>query len=347
MSEVVSLKPKEVDFMKSRYVWIGLFVVGMLMGACSRSGKDQKAVKVEGLTAEPLPPLVVVIPKGTTHSFWQSVKAGAEKAAKETGVRFIWQGPQREDDRDAQIAVVQNAVSRNADAIVLAPLDDEALVGPVAMAVKRGIKVVIIDSALRYDDTSSFVATDNVQGGKLCAKRLAEVMGGKGSIIMLRYAEGSASTTSREEGFLSGLQEYGPGMTILSATQYAGATIESALKVAQNLLNLYPNVEGVFCPNESSTQGMLRALEIAGKTKQVKLVGFDANESMIGSMRDGDVCGLALQDPYRMGYVGVSMALKAIRGSTVEKRVDTGVIMVTTNNLDTPEVQKLLHPESR
>lgn len=332
--------------MKNRAVWVVMLSLAVLVGSCGKSD-PKKADTADPAAAAELAPLIVVIPKGTTHSFWQSVKAGADKAAAETGIRHIWQGPQREDDRDMQIQVVQSAVSRKADAIVLAPLDDEALVGPVAMAVKRGIKVVIIDSALNYDETTSFVATDNFEGGRLCAKRLSEALGGKGSVVMLRYAEGSASTTSREEGFLSGLKEYAPDVTILSANQYAGATIESALEVSQNLLNLYPNVDGIFCPNESSTQGMLRALQMARKAKTVRLVGFDANEALIGGLREGEVAGLALQDPYRMGFVGVSMAVQALRGVTVEKRIDTGIIMVTTNNVDSPEVKSLLKPELR
>ena len=178
-------------------------------------------------------PKIAVIPKGTTHSFWKSIHAGARKAAEEFGADINWQGPQKEDDRQLQIQVVQTFISRKVDAIVLAPLDNRALVPSVEAAVKRGIKVIIIDSDLNSEKHSSFVATDNTAGGKLCAKRLSEIMGGKGKALMLRYAEGSASTANREQGFLDGMKEFGPDIELVSTTQYAGATMEKAFQAAR------------------------------------------------------------------------------------------------------------------
>jgi ribose transport system substrate-binding protein len=264
--------------------------------------KQQAATQAEnGLT-------VAVIPKGTTHVFWKSIHAGAVKAADELGVDVIWQGPQKEDDRKMQIEVVQNFVSRGADAIVLAPLDDVALVNPVRTAVQRGIEVVIIDSDLQSDDYSSFVATDNYEGGKLAAKRLTEVMGGKGQALMLRYAEGSASTMKREQGFLDGMKEYGPEIELLSTNQYGGVTAESAFQASQNLLTRFDDVDGIFCPNESTTFGMLRALQTAGKAGSIAFVGFDSSEPLVTALKEGQINGLTLQNPFRMGYLGVVTA---------------------------------------
>jgi ribose transport system substrate-binding protein len=301
--------------------------------------KQQAATQAEnGLT-------VAVIPKGTTHVFWKSIHAGAVKAADELGVDVIWQGPQKEDDRKMQIEVVQNFVSRGADAIVLAPLDDVALVNPVRTAVQRGIEVVIIDSDLQSDDYSSFVATDNYEGGKLAAKRLTEVMGGKGQALMLRYAEGSASTMKREQGFLDGMKEYGPEIELLSTNQYGGVTAESAFQASQNLLTRFDDVDGIFCPNESTTFGMLRALQTAGKAGSIAFVGFDSSEPLVTALKEGQINGLTLQNPFRMGYLGVVTAVKAAQGEPVEKRIDTGVTMVTPANMDSPEVQQLLSPD--
>jgi len=287
---------------------------------------------------------IAVIPKGTTHSFWKTVHAGALKAAQELDVEIIWQGPHKEDDRQLQIQVVQNFISRAVDAIVLAPLDNRALAIPVASAVKRGIPVVIIDSGLQSDAQSSFVATDNHAGGKLCAKRLCELVEGKGKVIMLRYAEGSASTANREQGFLDGVAEYGAEIELLSTSQYAGTTIEKAFQAGQNLLNRFAEVDAIFCPNESSTQGMLRALQTSGRAKDVIFVGFDSNETLLKAMRDGEVHGLALQSPFNMGYLGVVTAVNVINGKAVEKRVDTGVRMLTPDNMDTPEMKDLVNP---
>ncbi len=201
---------------------------------------------------------VAVIPKGTTHEFWKSIHAGAVKAEREfdaagTPVDIIWKGPLKEDDRAQQIDVVQTFIGQGIDAIVLAPLDSTALVAPVEDAVAAGIPVVIIDSGLKTDQHASFVATDNHAGGVRGGERLAEVLGGKGKILLLRYAEGSASTEAREAGFLEAIAKH-PGIEIVSQDQYAGPTRDSALTAAQNLLNRHgAGIQGVFTPNESST----------------------------------------------------------------------------------------------
>jgi ribose transport system substrate-binding protein len=288
---------------------------------------------------------IAVIPKGTTHTYWNSVHAGAAKAAKELGVTIHWQGPLKEDDRQVQIQTVQNFISRGVDAIALAPLDSRSLIPSVKTARNRHIPVIIFDSDLGSDEHESFVATDNIEGGRMSAKRLAEVMGGKGKVILLRYAEGSASTTNREEGFLQGMKQFGNEMELVSSNQYAGVTIEKALQVAQNLLNRYPDVGGVFCPNETSAQAMLRALQMANKAGKVKLIGFDANETLVKALQKGEIHGLALQDPFNMGYLAVVTATQAIRGEKYEKRIDTGVQMVTPENMEEEKIKVLLYPE--
>lgn len=209
---------------------------------------------------------VIVIPKGTSHEFWKAIHFGAKKAAEELGtVDLIWQGPQKEDDRLQQIQLVQNAIAARVDGIVLAPLDSRALVKPVEDAVAKGIPVVIIDSGLESTAVSSFVATNNENGGALAARRLGELLQGEGKVILLRYMVGSASTEAREKGFTETLAKEFPKVTYLSSTEYAGPTSDSAQQKAQSLVTKYRGqVDGVFCPNESSTSGMLRALEGAG-----------------------------------------------------------------------------------
>jgi ribose transport system substrate-binding protein len=209
---------------------------------------------------------VIVIPKGTTHEFWKSVHAGTLKAADELGnVDVIWQGPQKEDDRVQQIQLVQNAIAAGVDGIVLAPLDARALVDPVEAAVAKGIPVVIFDSALESTKIVSYVATNNYNGGVLAARRLGELLKGKGKAILLRYAVGSESTEQREKGFTDTLAKDFPGISLISDSEYAGPTSDSAQQVAQSLVTRYRGeVDGIFCANESSTFGMLRALDEAG-----------------------------------------------------------------------------------
>jgi len=289
---------------------------------------------------------IAMIPKGTTHSYWKTVHAGAQKAAKELDVTLYWQGPLKEDDRQIQIQTVQNFISRGVDAIALAPLDARSLVAPVKTARNRGIPVIIFDSDLASTDFLSFVATDNREGGRLCAERMSQVLGGKGKVILLRYSEGSASNTHREEGFLEGIKQANPALQLISTDQYAGVTMEKALQVAQNLLNRYPDVNGIFCPNEITTQAMLRALRISGKAGQVKLIGFDANETLLQALQQGDIQGLAVQDPYKMGYLTIKTAVQAVKKQPVEKRIDTGVAMVTADNVQDAKIKALLHPET-
>lgn len=314
-----------------------LLALGTLFSGCGgeKASSESGEAKIK----------IAVIPKGSTHYYWKSVHAGAAKAAQEENVEIIWQGPQKEDDRQMQIQVVQNFISRGVDGILLAPLDDRSLVPPVKAAVKRKIPVVIFDSNLQSEEHGSFVATDNFAGGKLCAKRLSEILGGKGKAIMLRYAEGSASTAEREAGFLEGMKEYGPDIELISTNQYAGATMERAFQASQNLLNRFAEVDGIYCPNESSTQGMLRALQTSGKAGKIKFVGFDSNETLINGINNGEIHGLAVQDPFNMGYMGVKTTAAYIRGEDFEKRIDTGITMVIPENINDPEVQNLIHPD--
>ncbi|HEY0947787.1 MAG TPA: substrate-binding domain-containing protein [Opitutaceae bacterium] len=294
---------------------------------------------------------IAVIPKGTTHEFWKSIHAGALAAAKELeagGVeaKIIWKGPLREDDREQQVQVVENFTGRRVSGIVLAPLDSKALVGPVSAAARGGIPTVVIDSALNADTPVSFVATDNYKGGTLAARRLGELLGGKGKVILLRYAVGSASTEAREAGFVDTLKKEFPDIALVSADQHAGATRDTAKRASENLINRYGRaLDGVFCPNESSTVGMLLALRDAGLAQgRVKFVGFDAGAQTLQALKAGDLQGLVVQNPYRMGYLGVKTLVDHLQGKPVEKEIDTGCALVTKENLDTPDVVALIKP---
>jgi ribose transport system substrate-binding protein len=293
---------------------------------------------------------VAVIPKGTTHEFWKSIHAGAVKAErelKEKGVKvqIVWQGPLREDDRNGQIQTVEANTARRVSGIVLAPLDSQALVGPVHSAIDSGVPVVIMDSGLKTERYVSFVATDNYKGGVLAGEHLGKLLNGKGNVILLRYAVGSASTEEREAGFLEALKKF-PEIKIISQDQYAGPTRETGYQASQNLLNRYGNeVNGIFCPCEPPTIAMAKALRDIGKAGgKVKMVGFDSGTQSVADLKNGDVQGLVVQDPLRMGYLGVMTLYQHLQGDKVEKRIDTGAKLVTAENMDQPEMKDLLHP---
>ena len=288
---------------------------------------------------------IAVIPKGTTHEFWKSVHAGANKAGQELGVEIIWKGPVREDDRDEQIKVVENFVASGVNAIVLAPLDDTALVPAATEASREGIPVVIIDSDIKWDGRVSFVATDNYKGGELAARRLGELLGGKGKVVVLRYQEGSASTAQREAGFIDTVKSALPGVELVSSNQYGGATTETAYKTSENLLVKHKEIDGVFCPNESTTFGMLRALQDGKRAGQVKFVGFDASAKLVEGLRSDQIHGLVLQNPFRMGELGVRAAVDKLDGKPVQPRIDTGASLATHETMNGPEIKALLSPD--
>jgi len=308
----------------------------VLLAAC---GGDQRPAEDAGATT------IAVIPKGMTHEFWKAIHAGAAQAAREFGVEIIWKGPQKEDDRAQQITVVEDVISRGVAGIVLAPLDDRALVRPVQDAMRDKIPVIIIDSGLQGRDYVSFVATDNYRGGVLGARRLGELMDGRGRAFLIRYQEGSASTMERERGFLETVKAEYPGLSLLVQDQYAGSTTETAYQLAENLLSRFPDVEGIFCPNESSTFGTLRALQESKLAGRVKFVGFDSSPKLVQALRDGHLQGLVLQNPVKMGYLGVKMMVQHLRGEVLPAQVDTGVTVATPENMDLDEVKVLLSPD--
>jgi ribose transport system substrate-binding protein len=294
---------------------------------------------------------IAVIPKGTTHEYWKSIHAGAEKAklelaAQGINVTIIWKGPLKEDDREQQVQVVENFVGQQVSGIVLAPLDKRALVAPVETAVEGKIPVVIIDSALESKVQSSFVATDNREGGRIAGRNLGKLLDGKGSVILLRYAVGSASTEEREEGFLEVMKKDFPDIKLLSTDQHAGATRDSAKAVSENLLNRYgQQVNGIFASNESAASGMLLALRDAGLAGgKVKFVAFDAGETLNAGLKAGDVQGFVVQNPLAMGYLGVKAVVAVLRGEKVPPMIDTGVGFVTRENMDDPAMSELLNP---
>lgn len=293
---------------------------------------------------------IAVIPKGTTHEFWKSIHAGAVKARRELDLEIIWKGPLKEDNREDQIALVETFIARGVSGIVLAPLDDTALRVPVANAVRNGIPVVIIDSGLQSADFVSFVATDNYRGGRMAGAHMAQRLNQSGKVIMLRYQEGSASTAKREQGFLDAIGEYA-GIEIASSNQHGGATTESAYRASENLLAPFKDasgnlaVQGIFCPNESTTFGMLRALQDAGLAGSVIFIGFDSSEKLVEALQNDQIHALVLQNPFKMGYLGVKTMAAHLAHQPVEKRIDTGVALVTKDNMNDPDINSVLTPD--
>ena len=285
---------------------------------------------------------IAVVPKGLAHQFWLTIKAGADAAAAEGGAEVIWQGPAKETEVENQINIVQDMITSKVNALVLAACDEQALIPTVQMAVDAGIPVITIDSGVASELPASFVATDNVAGAKMAADTLAGLIGNAGTVGLIPFIKGAATSNMREEGFLEGIKTH-PEISV-SATLYCQSDVEEAMAVTQDMLTQDAGMKGIFATNEPAAIGAAAALKAAGRAGEVKLVAFDGAEEEIKGLQDGSIHALIVQNPYRMGYLGVKAALDAIAGKPVEKRIDTGVTVVTMENFNDPEIQKLLYP---
>lgn len=320
---------------------IGL-VLGL--GACGDSDAPSSSASNAGKTLR-----VAVIPKGTSHEFWKAVEKGARAAdAALPDLEIVWKGPQGEGDAAAQIAIVESFLADGFDGICLAPLDARALETPVKTAIAQKVPVVIFDSGLASADLgiASYVATDNVQGGRIAAKFLAEQLQGKGNVVLMRYAVGSASTEQREAGFLEEIARH-PGIQLISSDRHGGPDESKAIEVGENLAQTFGDrIDGVFCSNESCTSGMLTALarDPRGLTSKIKVVGFDSSDRIVTALKEGRLAATVLQDPVAMGEKAVRAIHARLTGKPVDARVQTGETLVTSKSVDDPAMRRLLFP---
>ncbi|HZM87200.1 MAG TPA: substrate-binding domain-containing protein [Blastocatellia bacterium] len=306
---------------------LAVIVVSVSAPGCNRSSGGKR--------------VIAVIPKGVAHFFWQSVHAGADAAGKEFGVEVMWKGPAQETDYSGQINIVEDAINRRVDGIVLAPSHGDALVPIVERAQREGIPVTIFDSGISTETYLSYVATDNRQGGAVAAERLAEKLGGKGNVAILGVKAGSVSTDEREQGFQETIKQKYPGISIV-AFQYGDADRAKSLDRATDILTGHADLNGMFASNESSTVGAVQAIKQKGLAGKVILGGFDSSPNLIDDLKSGAIDSLVIQDPYKMGYEGVKAIVDKLNGKTPQRHLDTGVKLLTKDNLDTAEMQKLI-----
>ena len=285
-------------------------------------------------------PKIAVIPKGVSHNFWLSIKAGADAAGKELGAEILWKGPATETDYTGQINIVEDFVNKQVDGIVLAPSSGDALVTPAKKAKAAGIPVVIIDSGLNWEEYAAYISTDNRKGGVIAAERMGEVLNGKGKVAILGVKKGSVSTDEREDGFKEAIKKV-PGITVVDF-QYGDADRAKSLNTAMDILTKNPDLNGFFASNESSAVGVFNAAKAKGVAGYIKIVGFDSSPDLIAAVKAGIIDSLVVQDPYKMGYEGVKAALNQKAGKPVERRLDTGVELVKKDNIDTPKMQNLI-----
>jgi ribose transport system substrate-binding protein len=312
-----------------------------LVGALSLTGLVQTMPAADK-------PTIPIIVKDTTSNFWQIVLAGARKAGQDLNVNVPELGAQSESDINGQISILENAVSGKPAGIVIAPTQFAALGKPIDEAAKK-VKIVGIDSAADSQAFISFLTTDNVQGGRVAADGLAAAITAKygkaeGDVALITSIPGVGSLDQRAKGFKEELAAKYPGLKLV-ADKVADGMATTGLNIMTDLITANPNLRGVFASNLIMGQGAGQAVAENKVADKIKLVAFDSDDKLVGFLKDGTIAALIVQDPYRMGYEGVKTALAASKGEKVEAKVDTGVNLITKENMDSPRSQELLNPK--
>ncbi len=274
--------------------------------------------------------------------FWQSVHAGANKAAGENQVQILWSGPATETDFNGQLQIIDAMINQGVDAIAVAPIDKTVMVSAVDRAAKQGIPVIIFDSPVDTPNFVAQVATDNYHAGEMAAARVKEILHGKGQVAIVAVQAGGASTMAREKGFEDAIKSDAPGIQIMDK-RYGNADFAQSLAVAENLLTTYPALDALFASNESSAVGSAQALK--SRKSSVKLVGFDSSPTLIEDLKAGLIDSLVVQNPFKMGYDSVQAAVMKLKGGTPQKIQNLAPRVVTKEDLNDPAVQAQLNPE--
>jgi ribose transport system substrate-binding protein len=286
--------------------------------------------------------VIAVIPKGNSDIFWQSVHAGAVKAGRELGVDIVWNGPPSETDFTMQLQIVDAMINRHVDAIALAPVDRQSLVGPVERAAKQNIPVIIYDSPVDTDKFVSQVATDNYKAGAMAGERMGKILNGQGKVVIVGVKPGAASTEAREKGFEDLIHQKFPGIQILDK-RFGMAVVATSMTVAENMLTAHPDLDGIFASNESGTIGSGQALRT--RHGKVKLVGFDWSPALLDDLSSGLIDSLVIQNPFEMGYQAITTAVRHLDGQPVTKIVDMAPRLIDRESLNDPGIQAQLHPD--
>ena len=308
---------------------------------------------VAGMIMAPVVPaaaetVIPVIVKDTTTFYWQIVLAGARKAGKDLGVKVPELGAQSEADINGQISILENAVAGKPAAIVISPTQRAALGKPIDEAAKS-VKIIGIDSSADSKAFTSFLTTDNVQGGRIAADGIAAAITAKygkaeGEVALITHLPGVGSLDERAKGFKEQLAAKYPGLKLV-ADKVSDGTANGGLNITTDLMTAFPNLRGIFASNLIQAQGAIQAIAESKAQDKVKLVGFDSDDKLVKALKDGIMAATVVQDPFRMGYDGVKTALAASKGEKVESFVDTGANLITGENMNGARAQELLNPK--
>jgi len=307
-----------------------LLVVGTMI-ACG--SKEETTKKIDR---------VAIVSKGYQHEFWRTVEAGAQKAADELGIEMSYIGPEKESEIGKQVSMVENEILKKPTALLLAALDQNALRPVAQQIVDGGATLVTFDSNIAGGIESSFVATDNIQVGAKAAQKMIELIGEDGVVGVIAHNAGTSTAIERTNGFIDEMKKY-PNIKLLS-TKYSDGDKLKALSITQDIVTANPQIKGVYGTNEGAAVGVGRAIAEMGKSDSIVVVGVDSSEEEVTLLKEGSIKAMVVQNPFNMGYMAVKTAMLAANGEKVEKRIDTGSTVVTMENLETEEIQKILYP---
>jgi len=292
------------------------------------------------ISAHPKEINIVFIPKSSSNTgYWRAVRDGAQAAAAtQANINFTWRGPAYINDTEAQIKMLQVYTRAGVDVILIAPVHRGLLAEPMTKAMRLGIKVIVVDSPVEWSNYLQYISTNNYAAGCLAAKRMSVSLGGRGSVVVVRTIEGSGSSEERSRGFTEYIQKYSPNIQIV-AKIYAGPTHGTAFRRALALWKEQPQIDGVFTTNGPSSEGMLLALRQAGIAGKKKFVAFDVTSLLLKGLELNEIEGLVLQDPWKIGYIGVRTAMASVANTVhIPKIITLNAHMVTLENYKNPEI---------
>lgn len=285
---------------------------------------------------------IPLISKGFQHQFWQAVKQGAEKAAKDYNVEITFEGPENESMVDKQVEMLQAALNKNPKAICLAALDSKAVIPLLEKAKAANIPVIGFDSGVDSDIPVTTAATDNVKAAAAAADKMAELIGGKGEVAVIVHDQTSRTGIDRRDGFVNRIKEKYPDIKIVDI-QYGGGDQLKSTDLAKAIIQAHPNLKGFFGANEGSIIGVLNGVKEMNKEGKIVVIGYDSGKQQIDAIKSGVEAGAITQDPIGIGYKAVEAAVKAIKGEQLPKVIDTGFHWYDKTNIDSDEIKPLLY----
>jgi ribose transport system substrate-binding protein len=322
-------------------VLLGLLLIAAMIAGCAAPAAAPTAAPAAQQPAA-AKPYIPVISKGFQHQFWQAVKAGSEKAAKDFNVDITFEGPETEAMVDKQMEMLQTAIDKKPAAICFAAVDSKAAIPLLEKAKAAGIPVIGFDSGVDSDIPLATAATDNIAAAATAADKMAELIGSEGEVAVIAHDQTSRTGIDRVKGFTDEMKSKYPKITIVD-TQYGGGDQLKSTDIAKAIIQAHPNLKGFFGANEGSIIGVLNAVKELNKAGKLVVIGYDSGQQQLDAIRSGTEAGAITQDPIGIGYKCVEAAVKATKGEKLEKTIDTGFHWFDKTNIDDPAIAALLY----